>query len=126
VGREHAPRWCIDHDAQRDDGLVLPPPWRPWSPHRADLSQAEEKDAVIAYGRRLLEQLAGADAVRAAAAQFGNAEIISVVLSGSRAGQRIVLDLRDGLRPPDKFFWWEQRGVPVRLEAGPKDSRRNR
>ena len=34
--------------------------------------------------------------------------------------QRIVADFRDS-RPGDKHFHWEQRGVPFRLEVGPRD-----
>ncbi len=37
-----------------------------------------------------------------------------------RAGVRVVLDDRDTLTPPKKFFYHELRGVPVRLEVGPK------
>lgn len=36
------------------------------------------------------------------------------------AGIRVHLDDRD-LRPGDKFYRWERRGVPVRLEIGPQD-----
>jgi prolyl-tRNA synthetase len=25
------------------------------------------------------------------------------------------------MRPGDKFYWWEKRGTPVRIELGPKD-----
>jgi prolyl-tRNA synthetase len=38
-----------------------------------------------------------------------------------RAGLRVALDDRDTLTPPKKFFYHELRGVPVRLEVGPKD-----
>ena len=33
---------------------------------------------------------------------------------------RVRLDDRD-LRPGEKFYYWEARGVPVRVELGPKD-----
>ncbi len=36
------------------------------------------------------------------------------------AGVRVHLDERD-LRPGNKFYYWERRGVPLRLEIGPKD-----
>ncbi len=36
------------------------------------------------------------------------------------AGLRVHLDDRD-LRPGNKFYYWERRGVPLRLEIGPKD-----
>ena len=34
--------------------------------------------------------------------------------------QRIVADFREG-RPGEKHFHWEQRGVPFRIEIGPRD-----
>jgi prolyl-tRNA synthetase len=37
------------------------------------------------------------------------------------AGLSVVLDDRDGLRPGAKHFDWEQKGVPVRIEIGPRD-----
>jgi len=37
------------------------------------------------------------------------------------AGVRVHLDSREGIRPGFKFNDWEMRGVPVRLEIGPKD-----
>jgi prolyl-tRNA synthetase len=36
-------------------------------------------------------------------------------------GVRAKADLRDHLRPGPKFFEWEKKGVPVRLEYGPRD-----
>ncbi|MEM2205049.1 MAG: proline--tRNA ligase [Candidatus Hadarchaeales archaeon] len=38
-----------------------------------------------------------------------------------RRGFRVVLDKRD-LRPGNKFYYWERRGVPLRLEVGPRES----
>ena len=37
------------------------------------------------------------------------------------AGLSVVLDARDELRPGAKHFEWEQKGVPVRIEIGPRD-----
>ncbi len=37
------------------------------------------------------------------------------------AGIRVKLDARDGLTPGFKFNDWEMRGVPLRVEIGPKD-----
>jgi prolyl-tRNA synthetase len=36
-------------------------------------------------------------------------------------GLSVVLDDRDGMRPGAKHFDWEQKGVPVRIEIGPRD-----
>jgi prolyl-tRNA synthetase len=38
----------------------------------------------------------------------------------SRAGYRAEVDRRD-LRPGAKYYYWEMRGVPLRLEIGPRD-----
>ena len=38
-----------------------------------------------------------------------------------KAGLRVELDLRDNVKPGAKYFEWEARGVPVRLEIGPRD-----
>jgi prolyl-tRNA synthetase len=38
----------------------------------------------------------------------------------TNAGFRVKLDSRD-LRPGAKYYWWELRGVPLRLELGPRD-----
>jgi prolyl-tRNA synthetase len=37
------------------------------------------------------------------------------------AGIRAHLDARDGLKPGAKYYEWESRGVPLRLEVGPRD-----
>lgn len=37
---------------------------------------------------------------------------------------RVHVDERDTLSMGEKFFWWEQRGVPIRLELGPRDLER--
>ena len=34
---------------------------------------------------------------------------------------RAVVDMRDGMKPGAKYYEWEGRGVPVRLEIGPRD-----
>ncbi len=36
-------------------------------------------------------------------------------------GLRVHLDLREGLKPGGKYYHWEERGVPFRLELGPRD-----
>jgi len=37
------------------------------------------------------------------------------------AGIRTTSDLREGMKPGAKYFEWETRGVPFRLELGPRD-----
>jgi prolyl-tRNA synthetase len=48
-----------------------------------------------------------------------HAEKVLASLSGS--GVRAKLDARDDLKPGFKFNDWEMRGVPVRVEIGPRD-----
>jgi prolyl-tRNA synthetase len=38
-----------------------------------------------------------------------------------QAGLRVELDLRDSVKPGAKYFEWEAKGVPLRLEVGPRD-----
>ncbi len=38
-----------------------------------------------------------------------------------QAGLRVHVDARDTLKPGPKFYEWERKGVPLRLELGPKD-----
>jgi len=37
------------------------------------------------------------------------------------AGFHVELDLRGDLTPGNKFYYWELRGVPIRIEIGPRD-----
>ncbi len=37
------------------------------------------------------------------------------------AGLRVDLDAREGMKPGAKYYEWEGRGTPLRLEIGPKD-----
>lgn len=52
----------------------------------------------------------------------------SVVGAGARirdelraAGIRVHLDDRDGMKPGAKYYEWEARGTPIRVELGPRD-----
>jgi prolyl-tRNA synthetase len=80
-----------------DQGLVLPPKLAPYQVvivpiHRTD----EEKSLVLETSRRLKAELA-------------------------KANIRVTLDEREGSSPGWKFNDWEMRGVPLRIELGPKD-----
>ena len=37
------------------------------------------------------------------------------------AGIRVHVDAREGMKPGAKYYEWEGRGVPLRLEVGPRD-----
>ncbi len=47
------------------------------------------------------------------------AQRVRAELSG--AGVRVHLDARDGMKPGAKYYEWEGRGAPLRLEIGPRD-----
>ena len=79
-----------------DKGLVLPPAVAPY------------QVVVVPIGR------AGEAAVTLAAAT-------ELAASLQRAGIRTHVDARPQLSPGFKFNDWEMRGVPIRLELGPRD-----
>jgi prolyl-tRNA synthetase len=80
-----------------DQGLILPPRLAPFQVVVVPIFKTdEEKRAVVESARRIFKELA-------------------------EAGIRAKLDERDGLTPGFKFNDWEMRGVPLRLEIGPKD-----
>ncbi len=56
---------------------------------------------------------------------FAAAEQLVTTLSGwerSKTGKlRVHLDNREGIKPGAKYYEWELRGIPLRLEIGPRD-----
>ncbi|MGE5392420.1 MAG: proline--tRNA ligase [Candidatus Saccharibacteria bacterium] len=81
-----------------DKGLILPPKIAPIQFVITTVTK-DGNDGVIAKARELLAALGK---------EF-----------------RGELDDRLELRPGEKFYFWEKRGVPVRLELGPKDLAKN-
>jgi prolyl-tRNA synthetase len=80
-----------------DQGLVLPPKLAPYQCVIVPIfKNDEEKVAVLGAAKELKAQLV-------------------------KAKIRVVLDEREGQSPGWKFNDWEMRGVPVRVELGPKD-----
>jgi prolyl-tRNA synthetase len=80
-----------------DQGLVLPPKLAPYQVVIVPIYKTdEEKSSVIAAAKAI------------------NAEL-------AKAGVRVKLDEREGQSPGWKFNDWEMRGVPLRVELGPKD-----
>ncbi|HET8965306.1 MAG TPA: His/Gly/Thr/Pro-type tRNA ligase C-terminal domain-containing protein, partial [Candidatus Acidoferrum sp.] len=80
-----------------DQGLVLPPRLAPYQCVIVPIfKNDEEKSAVVSAAKELKAQLV-------------------------KAKIRVVLDEREGQSPGWKFNDWEMRGVPVRVELGPKD-----
>ncbi len=83
-----------------DAGLILPPRLAPIQAVIVPIyKKVEEKDAVTAKAEELRRELAG-------------------------AGIRVHLDDRDE-QPGYKYAEWELKGVPLRLELGPKDLAKN-
>lgn len=80
-----------------DQGLILPPRLAPYQVVIVPIFKSDdEKRTVFEAARKIREQLVSADI-------------------------RVKLDERDGMSPGFKFNDWEMRGVPLRVELGPKD-----
>ncbi len=80
-----------------DQGLVLPPRLAPTQVVIVPIFKTdEEKASVLKTAKELKAQLV-------------------------KANLRVTLDEREGFSPGWKFNDWEMRGVPVRVEFGPKD-----
>lgn len=80
-----------------DNGFVAPPQLAPVQVVIVPIWKSEEEKARVGEVAERLKQ----DLVR--------------------AGLRVELDLRDTLKPGAKYYEWEARGVPLRLEIGPRD-----
>ena len=78
-----------------DSGLVLPPAVAPYQVVIVPIGRENWREAVLPRAQEIRNELA-------------------------LAGVRVTLDERDE-RPGWKFAEWELRGVPLRLEIGPKD-----
>jgi prolyl-tRNA synthetase len=83
-----------------DRGLVLPPKVAPYQVVIVPIPKGNWQETVLPKCREV------ADALRA-------------------AGIRVMLDDRDSYTPGWKYAEWELRGVPLRLEMGPRDLQNN-
>jgi prolyl-tRNA synthetase len=79
-----------------DKGLILPPLLAPHQVVIIPIGRGEQADRVLPPARELADRL-------------------------RRAGIRTHVDDRPQLSPGFKFNDWEMRGVPIRLELGPRD-----
>ncbi len=80
-----------------DQGLILPPRLAPYQVVIVPIFKSdEEKAKVMQVAQAVRSELAASDI-------------------------RVVLDEREGASPGFKFNDWEMRGVPLRIEIGPKD-----
>lgn len=102
-----------------DDGLVLPPKVAPVVMAIVPIFKSEEDRAkVAAFIDSTVKALVGEEEF-ASAAKRQQSEVASYFFDRATE-QKIVVDWRDN-RPGDKQFHWEQRGVPFRMEVGPRD-----
>jgi len=53
--------------------------------------------------------------------QLVDEEANTILTNLSKMGIKTKLDSREQLRPGEKFYEWEKKGVPIRIEIGPKD-----
>ena len=83
-----------------DSGLILPPKVAPYQVVIVPIPKGNWQETVLPKCREI------ADALRA-------------------AGIRVMLDDRDAYTPGWKYAEWEMRGVPLRLEIGPRDIEKN-
>ena len=79
-----------------DSGLILPPRVAPHQVVIVPIARGNWQQTVLPKAQAIRDELV-------------------------RAGVRVFLDDRDAYTPGWKFAEWEMRGVPVRLEIGPKD-----
>jgi prolyl-tRNA synthetase len=79
-----------------DSGLILPPRVAPHQVVIVPIQRGNWQETVLPVAARVREQLA-------------------------QAGVRVLLDERDAYTSGWKFAEWELRGVPLRVEIGPKD-----
>ena len=102
-----------------DEGLIIPPNVAPNVVAIVPIFKTpEERATVEGFIEKVLTQLVGEVEVEAAKKRTGT-EITSYFFD-KQTSQKIVVDWRDA-RPGDKQYHWEQRGVPFRMEVGPRD-----
>ncbi len=86
-----------------DKGLVCPPRLAPIEVVIVPIFRSDEDKA------RVLE---AADKLKATLGSFERPEHLR---------RRIHIDAREGMKPGAKYYEWELRGVPLRMELGPRD-----
>jgi len=79
-----------------DGGLILPPRIAPYQVVIIPIPRGNWKETIVPKAREIQDQLVA-------------------------RGVRVMLDDRDSQTPGWKYNEWEMRGVPLRMEIGPKD-----
>jgi prolyl-tRNA synthetase len=82
-----------------DKGLVVPPKIAPIQAVIVPLLLGKNEESILSKAQEMFSQLKGAEIA-------------------------VKLDSRD-IRHGEKFFEWEKKGVPIRIELGPKDLEQN-
>lgn len=80
-------------------GLILPPKIAPFHVVIVPIFKADTQEAVLATTTKLADELKK---------QF-----------------RVTVDIDDSTTPGAKFYKWEMKGVPLRIEIGPRDIEKN-
>ena len=88
--------WSFDHGPRDDRGLVLPPRVAPVQVIMVPIAPQKDREEVLSKAGAILQEL-------------------------KDAGIRVDMDDRPEYSPGWKFNEWEMKGVPLRLELGPRD-----
>ena len=103
-----------------DEGLILPPKVAPFVVAIVPIFRSPEEEAKVrSFIDQLLVQLVGEQEVAAGKARQTDPALPRFFFDRVN-NQSIIVDWRDS-RPGDKQYHWEQRGVPFRIEVGPRD-----
>jgi prolyl-tRNA synthetase len=103
-----------------DEGLIIPPAAAPTVVAIVPIFKSdEERKSVTEFADKVVAALVGDEELAAASKRLSSDGIRGYFFDKVR-GQKIVVDWRDA-RPGDKQYHWEQRGVPLRIEIGPRD-----
>ena len=87
-----------------DNGLRVPPKLAPIEIVIVPIFRKdEERDRVVGAAHKLRD------------------ELIAWTGRGDSDRLRVKVDAREGMKPGAKYYEWELRGVPLRLELGPRD-----
>ena len=77
-------------------GLILPFKVAPYQVVIVPIYREEKREEVIKYALSIAEELKG-------------------------KGLRVHVDLREDVRPGEKFYYWDLKGVPIRIDVGPRE-----
>ncbi|HUG28267.1 MAG TPA: proline--tRNA ligase [Gemmatimonadales bacterium] len=80
-----------------DNGMICPPRLAQWQVVIVPIYRADEERALVLTAANKMKD-----------------ELVA-------AGIRVHVDAREGIKPGAKYYEWEGRGVPFRVEIGPRD-----